>query len=259
MTTEDLLVERNDSVLRLTLNRPDKLNAMTLDMKRGIIRALKEAATDDTIRAVVLTGAGRGFCAGVDLDDLQESTLGWLVADQNIIKDMILTLTGYPKPVIAAVNGVAVGIGYSLVLACDIIIAAASARFGGLWIKRGLHPDGGTTWLLPRRVGTGKAQELLLTGRLVPAEEAVRIGLANQVVPDAELAQATGEMVALLAQGAPLAQAWTRASIYQGMTMDLGTMLDYETRAQSVLNFTEDCKEAVAAFMEKRPPVYRGR
>ena len=259
MNSADLLVEKNDSLLRLILNRPDRLNAMTLDMKKGVLRALAEAATDETVRAVVFTGAGRGFCAGVDLDELKESSVGWLVDDQNIIKEIILTLTNYPKPVIAAVNGVAVGIGFSLVLACDIIIAAASARFAGLWVKRGLHPDGGSTLLLPRRVGTGKAQELLLTGRMVPAEEAVRIGLANQMVPDADLAQATADMVALLAQGAPLAQAWIRASIYQGATMELGTMLDYETRAQAVLNFTEDCKEAVTAFVEKRPPVYRWR
>jgi len=255
--TEDLLVTKENGILGITLNRPDKLNAMTMEMKTGIIQALSDAENDNTVLTVIITGAGRAFCAGVDLSVFGEMTTNALIADQKIIKDMILALVNLSKPVIAAINGAAVGVGFSLALACDIIIASENARFGGVWVRRGLHPDGGASWLLPRRIGTGKALELLLTGRIIPAAEAAAIGLANQVTTQEELGNATREMARQLSLGAPMAKAMTKASVYQGFGMDIATMMDHETRAQGILSFTEDCQEALSAFSEKRNPVFK--
>ena len=259
MANKGIIVTKEEGVLSITLNRPEKLNALTLEMKTGITQTIKEAEQDNEIRVVVITGAGRAFCAGVDLSAFEDITPVSLLQDQQIIKEMILTIVNTSKPVIAAVNGAAVGIGYSLVLACDIIIASEKARFGGVWVLRGLHPDGGATYLLARRLGIGKACELLLTGEIIDAFKAERIGLTNHVVPSDKLEIVTKEIAAALTKGAPLAIGMTKASIYQGLAMDLSTMLDYETRAQAMLSFTEDCKEALAAFSEKREPVFKWR
>ena len=259
MGEKTILVSQGAGVFTITLNRPDKLNAMTVETKPEIIAALRTAEKDSGVRSVVITGAGRAFCAGVDLSLLGELTVGALVDDQQGIKEMILALRQFPKPVIAAVNGVAVGIGFSLVLACDLAIASEKARLGGVWVQRGLHTDGGAAYLLPQRIGVLRAMDMLLTGRIVDAPEALRFGLVNQVVPHDQLAPAVSGLTTALARGAPLAQAWIKASIYQCAGIDLATTLDYETRAQSMLAFTEDSKEAVAAFLEKRDPVYKGR
>jgi len=254
-----IMVTKEEGILSITLNRPEKLNTMTLEMKTSITQAIKEAEQDKEVRVTVITGAGRAFCAGVDLGVFEDITPISLLEDQQIIKEMILSIVNTSKPVIAAVNGAAVGIGYSLVLACDIIIASEKARFGGVWVLRGLHPDGGASYLLARRLGIGKACELLLTGEIIDAFKAEKIGLANRVVPPDKLEVAAREMAAALTKGAPLAVGMTKASIYQGLAMDLSTMLDYETRAQAMLSFTEDCKEAMAAFLEKREPVFGWR
>ena len=259
MGNEDILITKENDILNITLNRPDKLNAMTRKMKTGIIQTLKDAEKDDTVRTVIITGAGRAFCAGVDLSVMGEMTTNALIADQKIIKDMILALVNISKPVIAAINGVAVGVGFSLVLASDIIIASEKASFGGVWVQRGLHPDGAASWLLPRRIGTGKALELLLTGRIISADEAASIGLVNQVATHEELGNAARDMARQLSLGAPMAKAMIKASVYQGFGMDIATMLDHETRAQAILSFTEDCREALVAFSEKRTPVFKGR
>jgi 2-(1,2-epoxy-1,2-dihydrophenyl)acetyl-CoA isomerase len=254
-----ILTNKEQSVLKIVLNRPEKLNAMTVTTKPEIIEALREAEKDNSIRSVVITGAGRAFCAGVDLNLLGELSPTNLIEDQQGIKEMILYIRNFPKPVIAAVNGIAVGIGFSLVLACDIIIASDKARFGGVWVQRGLHTDGGAAYLLPQRVGTGKATEMLLTGRVINASEAMQIGLTNQVVDSNQLDTAIRELTLSLEKGAPLAQTWIKSSLNQATSMDLATMLDYETRAQAMLAFTDDSREAVAAFLQKRQPVYKWR
>jgi len=257
MDEKSILVSREDSSLRITLNRPDKYNAMLTGTKGEIMEAVRQAAGNNTIRSVVITGAGKAFCAGIDLSVLGALTPASLLADQQEIKALVMAMRQLAKPIIAAVNGVAVGIGFSLALCCDIIIASDRARFGAVWVQRGLHTDGGAAHFLPERVGISKAAELLLTGRIIEAEEAARIGLVNQMVPAEKLESAVKETVALIARGAPLAQAWLKASVYQSAGLDLDTMLDYESRAQAMLAFSQDSKEALAAFTEKRPPVYK--
>jgi 2-(1,2-epoxy-1,2-dihydrophenyl)acetyl-CoA isomerase len=232
---------------------------MTMEMKREMVSAVKEAESDNTCRAVVITGAGKAFCAGADLGAFSALTPAVLLSDLNVSKELILLLVNMPKPVIAAVQGAAVGVGFSIALASDVIIASNKARFGGVWVGRGLHPDGGATYLLPRRVGYSRASELLLSGRFIEAEEAARIGLVNRVVEPEELETAVASYIEMFARSAPLAIGMTKASLNQAPSMDLATMLEFEMRAQSMLAFTEDSKEAIAAFLEKRTPVYRWR
>ena len=259
MDDKSLIVEKKNGICTITLNRPEKLNALTNDMKIGIMQGLKEADRDDEVRVLVITGAGRGFCSGADTSTLGEPTIAQRLESMQMTGQIILAIVNAAKPVIAAVNGAAVGFGLGLALACDVIIASEEAKFGAVWVRRGLHPDSGASYFLPRRIGLGKACELLLSGRVIDASEADKIGLVNRIVPAGQLHSVVNELAASMMKGAPLAVSMAKASLYQGLGMSLATVLELEARATGILGATEDFKEAMAAFKEKREPIYRRR
>jgi enoyl-CoA hydratase len=260
MTT--VLVERRDDVAIVTLNRPERLNAFDDAQVDDLLGALDELAGDRGCRVVVLTGAGRGFSAGADIspsnrNDPRTAQSAWSL--QKRFSALTLRLHSLPQPVIAAVNGPAAGGGLALVLAADIRIAAASARFNVAFIRVGFSGcDMGTGWLLPRIVGAGRAHELLLTGRIVDAEEAARIGLVLEVVPDGTVVDRALEEAALITRNTPFGVAMTKEVMWADLEIpSLSAAIDLENRTQVLSSLTQDAYEAMAAFVEKRPPVYR--
>ena len=220
------------------------------------------AADNPDVRVVVLTGAGKAFCAGGDMKRMETGTGLTPPEQRDEIRTnhrIVKTIHEMEKPVIASVNGVAVGAGCDLVLACDMRIASEKARFGEVFANVGLVPDAGGTYFLPRLIGSAKAMELILTGRIIDAREADRIGLVNRVVPHDDLKKETMAFAEKLAQGPPLAMGMAKTAIYRGMQMDLASELEYEAYAQSILMETEDYQEGVKAFSEKRLPNYKGK
>jgi 2-(1,2-epoxy-1,2-dihydrophenyl)acetyl-CoA isomerase len=256
-------VERG--VLTLTLNRPQALNSFTGELHAQLLAALRDAAADAAVRCVVLTGAGRGFCAGQDLSDpeiapsLQDEPrdVGNLIELR--YKPLVEAITALPVPVIAAVNGVAAGAGANVALACDLVVAARSASFLQAFAKIGLIPDAGGTWLLPRLVGRARAMGLALLADKLPAEEAERIGLIWKCVDDAALAaeaQALGERLAAMPVAALVE---IRRAFHAAAGMSLSEALSMEGQAQRRLGFAHDYREGVAAFFAKRPPRFTDR
>ena len=266
---EPLLFEKQGGVATLTLNRPEARNALTPAMFLDLERLLLEIEADDEVRAVVLTGAGRGFSAGADLkpvskEDRHRTEAPSFIGDAGgDILDRgnrcILRLRQLRKPVLGSINGDAVGIGCSLALATDLRIASDTARFGVVFSRIGLGPDGGASHLLRELVGTAKALELLFTGDLIDAAEALRLGLVNQVVPADELAGATCELAERLAQGSTLAHAAAKAAVYASANLPFASLLDFEARHQRSIGPSEDVKEGIRAFLERRNPEFRGR
>ncbi len=253
-------------ITRLTLNRPEKLNAMTGDLVRELHHALDDVAADPDCRVVVLTGAGRGFCAGLDLGGYGEAPGSTGVgrpqaglAVQKHIASLIPHLRSLPQPVIAAVNGPATGGGFALVLGSDIRIAAASARFNAAFIRIGLSAcDIGTSWLLPRLIGAARAQELMLTGRIFDAAEAARIGLVIDVVADEDLLEAAYAKAEQIMLNTPFGVAMTKEGMWSALEIPgMQAAIDLENRQQIMISFTADHQEAMRAFLEKRPPEYR--
>ena len=260
MDYETLILEREESVATVTLNRPDRMNALDEKLLGEIPKAINEISQDNTVRAVIITGAGRAFCAGGDLDLplFNMTDPGRIRSYLRWAAEGILSMRNLAKPVIAAVNGVATGAGCSILMACDIIIASEEARFGQAFVNVGYHPDLGSSYFLPRLVGTAKACELIFTGKIIDAREMERIGLVNQLVsPDALMATAK-ELATKLASGPSVAIGLAKYSIYRGLHMTLEQALDYETDAASLTILTEDMKEGVKAFKEKRKPEFRG-
>jgi enoyl-CoA hydratase len=257
-----------DGITRITLNRPERLNAMTTELIEGLHRALDAVAADRSCRVVILTGAGRGFCAGLDLrgygdppgtDGLGDTQKGFAV--QTTIARLIPHLRSLPQPVIAAVNGPATGGGFALVLGCDVRIAARTARFNAAFIRIGLSAcDIGTSWLLPRLVGAARAQELMLTGRLFDAEEAARIGLVVDAVADDALLDTCYAKAAEIMLNTPFGVALTKEGMWSALEIPgMQAAIDLENRQQIMVSATADHREAMKAFIEKRPPVYTGR
>ncbi len=255
-------------VTRITLNRPDKLNAMTTELVQQLHRALDDVAVDPACRVVVLTGAGRGFCAGLDLRGYGEAPdsegfgrpqAGFAV--QRHIARLIPHLRSLPQPVIAAVNGPAAGGGFALVLGSDIRIAATTARFNAAFIRIGLSAcDIGTSWLLPRLVGAARAHELMLTGRIFDAPEAERIGLVTEVVPDDALLEAAYAKADQIMLNTPFGVALTKEGMWSALEIPgQQAAIDLENRQQIMASFSEDASEAMRAFLEKRPPSYQNR
>jgi 2-(1,2-epoxy-1,2-dihydrophenyl)acetyl-CoA isomerase len=262
MDYEDLLLEKEGMVATLTLNVPERLNPVTRKMGRSLFLAVNEIAKDDEVRVVIVTGAGRGFCSGGDVS-------GMGGAHQVVSRsERIQVITGgagdsFPrlsKPVIAAINGPAVGAGFALALSCDIRIASETARFGALWILRGLVPDGGGSFFIPHVLGTSKALELMFTGELIGAAEAERLGIVSRVVPPGELMKVARELATKIAQQPPVALELAKKIVWRGLLDSLDRQFDLETWAQNICGQTEDHKEAVRAFMEKRPqPQFKGK
>ena len=262
--SEPLVLITNQAAVRtLTLNRPQALNSFTAAMHLELRLALEAAAAEPSVRCVVLTGAGRGFCAGQDLSepgmgaDGQPSDVEGVV--ERFYKPLALRIRSMPVPVIARVNGVAAGAGANIALGCDLVVAARSASFIQAFSKIGLVPDGGGTWLLPRLVGRARAIGLAMTGDKLPAEEAERIGLIWRCVDDAALDEATAALAALLAAMSSKALAATRQIIDDALPMDYADALSQEARVQGEMSRGADFAEGVAAFLAKRPALFKDR
>lgn len=256
MNYETILLHRENHITTVTLNRPDKLNALTIQMAEELHHALAiEDQTDDT-RVIVITGNGRGFCSGADLTPSE--TAAPRASNAPGLADATFEALQIEKPIIASINGVAVGGGCTMTLSCDIRIASENARFQLPFTKLSISAELGSTYLLPRLIGWGKATELILTSRMIDATEAAAIGLVNYVVPADELAAKTAEFANILAALPPMAVRLNKKGVRLGMGSELDAQRRYEELAAASLRHTEDAKEARLAFAEKRDPVFTG-
>lgn len=258
----DLLYEVSDRVATITLNRPDKLNAFTGEMIETWASSLAKAQADEQVNVIVVTGNGRAFCAGGDVARMGEGEPTPL-QHKNQLWDHIhripKTLEGVDKPVIAMVNGLTVGAGMGMSLMCDVRIAAESARFSTGYVRVGLVPGDGDTYFLPRLVGSAKALELLWTADFIEAADALRLGIVNRVLPDAQLKEATYAFARQIADGPQVPIRMIKRLVYQSLRLDLRTHLDLVSSHMAVVRRTEDHAEGVAAFKEKRPAKFKGR
>ena len=262
MAYEKILLVRDNGLATITLNAPDRLNAVSRKMIAEIKQCWEELAADTSVRAVLLTGAGRGFCAGADLADPDReasATADSGAALEKFFNPVIRAMRAIPKPVVSAVNGVAAGVGMSFVLASDIAIAAKSASFLQAFARIGLLPDGGSTWFLPRLVGEQRARALAMLAPQIPAEQAKQWGLIWDVVDDAALMSTATEIARKLAEGPTLALSRIKDALNQSTGNDLSRQLDVERDSQRELGRSEDFKEGVAAFLAKRQPAFRGK
>ncbi|MCU0616357.1 MAG: enoyl-CoA hydratase-related protein [Gemmatimonadaceae bacterium] len=258
-----LLAETSaEGVRTLTLNRPERLNAVNAALADALPAAIDAAAADDAVRAIVITGAGRGFCAGLDLAEpvaLEGASRAERLDPLRWVGRWVLALAHCEKPVIAAINGAAAGAGFGLALACDLRIMAASARLTAGYVRRGLSPDAGVTWFLPRLVGHGRAADILLTGRDVEAAEAAQIGLVTRVEPDEQVLAAAHALATALAAGPPIALALTKRLLHESAEATLSAQLRSELTHIKQCFVSADVREALSAFQEKRVPQFRGR
>jgi len=246
-------------VATITLNRPEALNALTVPMKQELLAAFRRVEREKAIRAVLLTGAGRAFCAGQDLRERLEpgaAPLGVEVRER--YNPIVRAMRNLPKPIVGAINGVAAGAGASLAMACDIRVASDAASFALAFGRVGLVPDSGATWFLPRLVGAARASELALLNDPVGAEDALRIGLVGRVVPTTDLTREARAVAERLAGGAPRAIALTKRALNAAWDNDLDAALEYEAHLQDLAGRTKDHAEGMAAFMEKRAPRFSG-
>ncbi len=265
MALEDLLYSVDDNICRITLNKPEKLNAMTWSSWAELETCIDTAEADDDVRAIVITGLGRGFCAGTDLTDRRDPST-WSPRPHsgrkaNYRSRFLGTAQVYhcTKPTIAAVNGVAVGAGFSLALACDIRIAREDARFSAIFAKRGIVADTGSTWFLPRLIGPERALEMLYTGRIVGAEEAVRIGLAMEMVSRDGFEARVTELATAIAHGPSLAVELDKQLVRDAFTRGLDEQIQMEQYLQGITTNSEDSAEGRMSFLEKREPQFKGR
>ena len=263
-----LVEEPSPGIALLTLNRPERLNAMSHELVADLHAVLERIAKERSCRVVVLTGAGRGFCAGLDLKGAGSAPGSQGVgraqaglAGQQHIATLVTRMRALPQPIVAAVNGPAAGGGLALALASDVRIAASSARFNVAFVRIGLSGcDIGVSWLLPRLIGASRAWELMLTGRMVDSAEAERIGLVVRVVPDGEVVGAALETAGLIAGNSPFGVQMTEEVMWSNLeTGGLQAAIDLENRTQILTTFTDDMREALAAFLEKRPPTFENR
>ncbi len=258
----DLLETIEDGIATLTLNRPEALNALSTDIRLGLLEALDRLDEDDSVGCIILTGAGRGFCAGGDVKSMGDRAARGPEARargiqmSNRIPMRMRTLS---KPVIGMINGVAVGAGLSMALACDLRVAAKSARFGTGFLKIGLSGDWGGSWTLTQLVGTAKARELYLLGDMISADEALACGMVNRVAEDADLLATTSAMARRIADLPRVTVGYTKKNLFAAETDSFASVLDMEAFHQARCSQTEDHREAVAAFKEKRKPTFKGR
>jgi 2-(1,2-epoxy-1,2-dihydrophenyl)acetyl-CoA isomerase len=259
LSTETIQYEVADAVATITLNRPDALNALTIPMKRDLLAAFRAVGRDRAVRAVVLTGAGRAFCAGQDLKERLEPDAPPLAVElRERYNPIIRAMRALDQPIVGAINGVAAGAGASLAFACDIRLASDLAAFRLAFGRIGLVPDSGATWFLPRLVGPARAAELALLDEPLSAADAVRIGLVARVVPSEALAGEARTVALRLAALAPKALALTKHGLDRGWTVGLEAALDDEAYRQGIAGSSADHQEGIAAFLEKRQPQFRG-
>lgn len=256
-----ILVETESGVMKITLNRPDVLNSFTLEMSRELKQALEVARAERAVRAVLITGAGRAFCAGQDLTDVPieaggKMDLGAIV--RQTYNPLITLIRKLNFPIVCAVNGVAAGAGANLAIACDIVIAAEGASFIQSFSKIGLVPDTGGTYFLPRAIGLPMATALMMTGEKISAARAAELGMIYRVVPDAELASEAMKLARSLAEMPTKGLGLTKRALNASMANNLEAQLEMEEQMQREAGRTQDFEEGVAAFREKRKPVFRG-
>lgn len=266
MNYTEIIYTKTDTIATLRLNRPDNMNAFGRKMIQDLAHALKDAEDDEKIRVIILTGTGRAFCTGFDVKEMakmaekgeSDSPESWF--DGFSDSDFAIALQECPKPIIASLNGYAVGGGLEFALCCDIRIASDRGKFAELFVRRGVIPVAGGTYLLPRLVGIDKACEMIFTGEMINAQEAFRIGLVTKVVPHEELEDAVWDLAEKITKSAPLAVKAAKRAIYEGLS--LNSLRDCIQKIQPVLEElyrTEDHKEGAVAFVEKREPLFKGK
>ena len=260
-----VLLDKADRIATITLNRPEKYNAFAGGMREEILAAVTEASEDNDIRAVVITGAGKAFCVGGDVNEFVSGSSRALAdaatptAKRLTMGKVVLAINQSEKPFIASVNGVAAGGGCNLALACDIRIASETARFGQVFVRRGAFPDWGGIYFLPRLVGYAKAAELLFSGDVINAREALEIGLVNTVVALDQLEAETRKLAARIAKNAPIPIAFIKRGLRNFLRTDLGQAVDYEAYVLGITMKSRDFMEGFKAFLEKRDPEFEGR
>lgn len=263
MEGKDLVLEEDGHIAVLTLNRPDKMNAISAEMRENLPLTLQEVQEDDNLRVLIITGAGRGFCSGADVAVQAARAAGQQAETSRktilqLVGSLILGFERINKPIIAAVNGIAAGVGLTITLACDLRIASTNARFSAIWVKRGLIADGGATFLLPLVVGMEKALELAFTGDIIDAREAERIRLVSRVVAPEELMIRAKDLAQKIAGGPPISVELVKRVMWEKIRNQVREQLLLESYAQNLCRTTQDQKEAVKAFMEKREPQFKG-
>ncbi|HSR57985.1 MAG TPA: enoyl-CoA hydratase-related protein [Candidatus Binataceae bacterium] len=274
MDFAEIIYEKSERIATVTMNRPDKMNAWTPRMGSEMRSAMLDAERDDNVRAIIMTGAGRAYCAGADMGNLSEisagrasATGGGAAAEDDFLKGERADfrtpyswMLALKKPVIGAINGACVGLGFTYSLYQDIRIASDKARFGLIFTQRGLAIEHGSSWMLPRIVGLVRATELAVTGRLIDANEALAMGLVNRVVPGEKLMETAREVASHIAQKcSPLGVGQAKRMIYQHLFTDLATAIKEDDAAMTMMTRSEDFKEGVKAFIEKRPAQFKGR
>ncbi len=268
MEYRDVILERDDGVATITLNRPEALNALTADMGRELGQAIEEVENDPESRVLVLAGSGRAFCAGEDVKQRpgdsaeirkRQTPLAKLATGPRGLTRFTDNLRNSVKPSIASVNGYAVGQGLSIAMSCDIRIASAEAQLGAIWVRRGIPPESAGAFLLTQLVGPAKACELIFAGKMVGAEEARQMGLVNQVVAADQLREATYDLARTIADGPPVAIGIAKMMVYQALETNLAVHGRLEFFGQDYSFRTEDREEGIRSFLEKRPPKFQGK
>jgi 2-(1,2-epoxy-1,2-dihydrophenyl)acetyl-CoA isomerase len=263
MADEAVLLTRQGSVATVTLNRPECLNALDHNLRAGLAEKLNAVSRDTSVRAVVITGAGRGFCSGGDIKHLAQlkrnhqsvAFRDFLEAGHRVVRN----IRSLPIPVVASVNGPAMGGGMNLALACDLRIASERAIFSQAFVNIGMHPDWGGTFFLPRMVGTGRALEMFFLGDPISAQQALELGLVNRVVPQERLESETRKLAERLAAAPVLAIGHMKQALYERLETQLDSMMQHEVEAQTKCFESEDCEEGLKAFLEKRKPSFKGK
>jgi len=276
MAFETITLEKKDGIATLTLNRPDSLNAVNEQMANELVEAMADVADDDDVRVLLLRGAGRAFCAGGDFnyDKVRSGEVAiedlkvWPEVEKQVKRgkippkpqrNVILGMQNLDKPTIAVLQGFAAGLGMDLALACDMRIGSPKARFTIGYTTAGVAPDSGGTWMMPRVIGVPKTLEFIFTGDACSAEEAYRIGLLNRLIPAEELEEETAKLAQKIAAGSPIAFRLSKLMVYKGLNMDLDTALAFAMACVGIATGSEDYKEAIKSFAEKKMPVFNDR
>lgn len=264
MELETVILEKKEGIALLTMNRPERMNAFNDKMEEEFVLALQDVEKDEEVRVLIVTGAGRAFCAGADVARMEREERRVRGAEEirrgfKNIQAIILGLQRLEKPTIAMINGAAVGGGFDLACACDLRIGSENARFMVAFTRIGLFPGWGGTWLYPRIIGIPKAAEMLFTGDFMEAKDAERYGLLNKLVPAAELEKETMSLARRIADGPPIAIRLAKMQLYKGLGMDLETALKVAAAMETITLTSEDHQEGVTAFKEKRKPQYKGK